>query len=266
MFEVILVDNVSRDGTLEFVQEQYPQVRIIRNSRNVGFTVATNQGVNVSTGKYILWLNTDTVLLPDCLERMVAFLRNNPKAGIVGPKVLNEDGSFQYQCRRGLPTPFASMAYFLGLHKLFQRSSKFNSYLLSLLPEDRQSIVAAVSGCCLMGKRDVLDHIGPLDEAYFGFGEDIDWCVRAKKGGWQVWYYPGAVMYHLKGKGGVHAKPFHKLFGIHQAMWLFYWKNFGGTYPAVVSTLGALTVIASFLASCAIQILRKPTSLSSLVR
>jgi hypothetical protein len=225
-YEVIIVDNASTDGTLrELERRGFPHVRWVRNNRNLGFTKATNQGIRQSSGRHILWLNTDTVLEPGSLRRMCAFLDSAPKAGIVGPKVLNADGSFQAQCRRGMPTPWASLAYFLKLERFFGRSSEAGQYLLRHLPVDEANRVDSVSGCCLMARREVWESIGPLDEAIFGFGEDIDWCVRAQNAGWEVWYLPESVIIHLRGQGGVHAKPYHKVWGIHQAMWVFFNKH-----------------------------------------
>lgn len=254
-YEVIVVDNASTDGTPDLIAEHYPEVRLVRNSGNVGFTKATNQGIVLSSGRYLLWLNTDTILRPDSLAEMCRFLDTHPRAGIVGPKVLNLDGSFQPQCKRGLPTPAASLCYILKLDRLLPNSRVAGQYLLTYLPVDQANQVAAVSGCCLLARREVWDAIGPLDEQIFAFGEDIDWCVRAQHAGWEVWYYPGSVITHLKGQGGVHAKPYHKAWGMHQGMWVFYrnhlmahysWLTTGIVWVSIWSKL-ALTTIAIWL-------------------
>jgi len=236
-YEVIVVDNASTDGTPERLAERYPEVRVIRNERNVGFTKATNQAIAASRGRYLLWLNTDTLLRPDSLRELRDFLDRHPRAGIVGPKVLNPDGSFQLQCRRGVPTPGASLAYMLGLDRVWPRHPVIGGYALTYLPVDEAAIVGAVSGCCLLARRDVWERIGPLDEEIFGFGEDVEWCVRAAEAGWEVWYYPGSVIVHLKGQGGVHSKPYHKVWGIHQAMWVFYRKHLRRRYSPPVTAL-----------------------------
>ena len=233
-YEIIMVDNASTDDTLQVTRERYPEVRIIENDANVGFTIATNQAIRAGSGKYILWLNTDTILEPDSLSKLVEFLEQNPQAGIVGPKVLNADLTFQPQCRRGIPTPVASLSYMLGIDRKLTRKP-FGEYLMRYLPIEETNQVAAVSGCCLLARREVWDRIGPLDEEVFGFGEDIDWCVRAKDAGFEVWYYPGSRIVHLKGKGGVHARPYHKVRGMHQCMWMFYRKHLSAKYPAPVN-------------------------------
>ena len=247
-YEIIVVDNASTDGTPDLIVKHYPTIRLIPNDRNVGFTKATNQGIAASNGKYLLWLNTDTILRPDALFQLVQFLDQHPKVGIVGPKVLNLDGSFQPQCRRGLPTPTASLFYLTKLDRMWPENQQLGQYLLTYLPIDVANEVDAVSGCCLMARREVWDTIGPLDERIFGFGEDIDWCVRAKKAGWEVWYYPASVITHLKGQGGAHSKPYHKAFGIHQAMWVFYRKHFDASYPWLVGRLVEAGILVSLTA------------------
>jgi GT2 family glycosyltransferase len=255
--EVILVDNASTDGTPERVRRRFPWVRVAENRENVGFTRATNQAIRMSSGRYILWLNPDTVLRPDSLVRLRGFLESHPEAGIAGPKVLNADGSFQPQCRRGLPTPWASLSYMLGLHRIWPGSPRFGGYLLSHLPVDAEAEVAAVSGCCLMARREVWQAIGPLDEDIFGFGEDVEWCVRARKAGFEVWYVPQSVIVHLKGQGGAQSRPFHKVWGIHQAMWVFYRKHLSREYPRLVTALVGLGVGTSLVFSVLALALRR---------
>lgn len=246
-YEVILVDNDSSDGTPDLLREHFPRVRVVRNERNVGFTVATNQTIRLSSGRYLLWLNTDTVLRPRSLDDLYQFLELNPKVGIAGPKVLNSDGTFQRQCKRGSPTPFASALYLLRADRLLPKSRLANQYLLRDSSPDSAQPVASVSGCCLMARREVWNQIGPLDERIFGFGEDIDWCLRAARAGWEVWYYPKSVIVHLKGQGGAHSKPYHKLWGMHQAMWVVYRKHFSSARIPLGSACVAAGILVSFV-------------------
>lgn len=247
-FEIICVDNGSNDGTIKFLHNR-PDVRLIENGYNAGFTKGTNQGIDAGTGKYILWLNTDTILEPNSLGEMIDFLDRHPEAGIVGPRVLNPDGSFQPQCKRGMPRPVASLSYALGIDRLFPNSEAISSYLLRFIPDTQTAQVAGVSGCCLMARRAVYEEIGPLDEEMFAFGEDIEWCVRAAKSGWQVWYYPGSTIVHLKGQGGAHAMPYKKIEGMHGCMRIFYRKHLKSEYPAVVSILVNAGITASYASS-----------------
>jgi hypothetical protein len=261
-YEIIVVDNSSSDGTPENIKKYFPDVRLIRNDRNVGFTVAINQAIKISSGRYILLLNTDTILNRDTLFKLYQFMEENPQVGIVGPKVLNPDGTFQPQCKRGMPTPLASLFYISKLDRLWPQSPIVGQYLLVNLPENESHQVASVSGCCLMARREVWQAIGPFDENIFGFGEDIDWCVRARNAGWQVWYYPGSSIIHLKGHGGVHAKPYKKVWAIHQAMWIFYHKHLMPKYlwPVTVSVwLGVkISLILSIIQVWLRQLIRLP--------
>ena len=261
-FEIIVADNGSVDGTLELLRGR-SDVRLIENGWNAGFTKATNQCIAAGSGRYILWLNTDTVLRKDSLSRLIGFLDAHPKAGVVGPKVLNADGSFQAQCRRGLPTPLASLSYLLRLDRLWPRNPSLSRYLLRSLPEDESNIVTAVSGCCLMTRREAVEDVGPLDEQMFAFGEDLDWCVRAAKKGWGVWYYPGSVITHLKGAGGAHSKPYRRIRGMHGCMWLFYKKHLRPRYLPPVTALVALGIGASFVAQMTAAWARRAVRLSS---
>jgi hypothetical protein len=248
-YEVIIVDNASSDGTPEYLRTAFPDVQLIQNKENLGFTKATNQAIRLGSGRYILWLNTDTILKPDTLYKMHRFMESNPKAGIVGPKVLNPDETFQPQCKRGMPTPFAALFYALRLHSLWPHNPVVGKYLLTHLPENQAGQVDAVSGCCLMARREVWEEVGPLDENIFGFGEDIDWCVRAKKADWEVWYYPESVLIHFKGQGGAHAKPYLKVLGIHQAMRVFYRKHLLSQYPWFVNGLVWIGIWVSLMLS-----------------
>lgn len=255
--EIIVVDNGSKDGTVDLLRANYPEVKLIENGANVGFTKGTNQGIAASAGRYLLWLNTDTILRPDSLLILRDFLEAHPQAGIVGPKVLNADGSFQPQCKRGMPTPAASFAYFTKISRFFPQDKTMGQYLLTYLPEDQANQVTAVSGCCLMARREVWDGIGPLDENIFSYGEDIDWCVRATKAGWQVWYYPASQIVHLKGKGGAHSKPYKKAWGMHNGMWVFYRKHLMQNYSPIISAFVGMGIGLGFATTCTKLALRK---------
>lgn len=261
-FEIIIADNGSVDGTLEYLRAR-DDIHLIENGSNVGFTKGTNRCIAASSGEYILWLNTDTVIAEDSLGNLVEFLRSHPSAGVVGPKVLNADGSFQSQCRRGLPTPLASLSYIFGIDRIWPHRPAVSQYLLRSLPEDESNIVTAVSGCCLMTRRETVEQVGPLDEEMFAFGEDLDWCVRAQKMGWEVWYYPGSVITHLKGAGGAHSKPYRKIRAMHGCMWLFYKKHLRPRYLPPVTALVALGISTSFVAQIAAAWARRAVRLTS---
>ena len=261
-FEIIVADNGSVDGTLDFLRTR-SDIRLIENGWNAGFTKATNQCIGASSAEYILWLNTDTVVPEESLGRLIEFLQTHPRAGVVGPKVLNADGSFQPQCRRGLPTPLASLSYVLGIDRIWPRNPTVSRYLLRSLPEDESNMVTAVSGCCLMTRREAIEQVGPLDEQMFAFGEDLDWCFRAQTLGWEVWYYPGSVITHLKGSGGAHSRPYRKIRAMHGCMWLFYKKHLRRQYLPPVTALVAFGIWTSFVTRIAATWARRAVRLSS---
>jgi len=227
--EIILVDNNSQDGTVEIVANHFPTVKLIINDKNVGFSRANNQALKVSKGRFILWLNPDTVLLPNALDTLVAFMDSRPDVAIVGPKVLNKDRTLQGQCRRGFPTPWAMFCYFSGLSELFPHHKLFSKYLMTYQNENVAHEVDAVSGSCLLVRREVMDKIGLLDEDYFMYGEDLDYCYRAKKAGWKVYYTPEAQVIHYGGTAS-RKKPFRSIYEFHRAMWIFYRKHLAQDY------------------------------------
>jgi len=236
-FEVVLVDNCSEDGSAEMVRTSYPRVRLICSESNIGFARANNAALRVARGQYLLWLNNDTVVLPGALDALVRFLEEHPEVGIVGPKVLNSDGSLQLQCRRGLPTLWAALCYVSGLSRVFAKNPFFTGYLLTHLDEDEAASVDAVSGACLMARREVLNQIGYPDEGYFMFAEDLDWCWRAKQAGWQVFYFPDARIIHYGGRGGTLSRPFRATLEFYQSLWRFYRKHLAWRYPFFVNWL-----------------------------
>jgi GT2 family glycosyltransferase len=187
-----------------YIVREFPQARLLRNLSNVGFAKANNQGLAFCEGRYVMLLNPDTIVLTDALELLVSYMDAHPEADIAGPRLLNEDFSFQPQCRRGFPRLINSMAYYTGLNQIFPGNRTLNSYLLSYLPEDEILQVDAVSGSAMMVRRERVDAVGGLlDEAYFIHFEDIDLCYRVKKKSGQVWYVPTAEIVHLKGKSSL---------------------------------------------------------------
>ena len=236
-FEVIVVDNGSEDGTAEMVEEGYPQVALIRNPSNLGYTTPMNQALRRGQGDFLLQLNPDTLVLPRSLDRLLAFMDGHPGAGICGPKVLNPDGTMQAQCRRGESRPLAVISYFLGLHRLFPRSPTFGGYLLNYLDEDEEGEVAGVSGSCMLIRRELVDEIGYLDEGFFAYQEDADFCFRARKAGWKVYYVPEAQITHYGGLGGSGVDPYRSIVEWHRSYWRYYRKNLAGDYPPLFNGL-----------------------------
>ena len=229
-YELIVVDNGSNDGTQTMLAEQFSQVRLIQNQSNFGFAKPMNQAFEVATGRYILALNPDTLLDTDVFSPQVAYLEEITDVGVLIPKVLNGDGSFQAQCRRGEPRPIAVFGYHLGLGKLFPKSKPLNSYLMSWLPEDQIAEVMAVSGSCMFIRRECWEEVGGFDEMFFAYQEDSDFCTRARAKGWKIMYVPLTSITHYGGQGGSKAEPIKAIIEWHRSYYLFYRKHYARDY------------------------------------
>jgi GT2 family glycosyltransferase len=230
LFEVIVVDNNSQDGTIEMVQEKFPNVRLIMNAYNADFVRGTNQALKKSAGRYVLWLNNDTLVLPGALDALVNFMDSNPDCGICTPKVVNRDLTLQKQCRRSFATPWDVFCYFSGLSRLFSKSSLFARYLMTYKAEDEVHETDAVSGCCLLARREVMNQIGLIDERFIIYQDDADYCFRARRAGWKVYYYPKAQIIHFGGLGGTRVHPYRHIFQWHRSYFLYFRKNLARRY------------------------------------
>jgi GT2 family glycosyltransferase len=252
-YEVIVVDNGSQDGVVEMLHAEFPSVEVIENDQNLGFTRPMNQAMRLSHGKYLVLLNPDTLILPEALDTLVAFMQDHPEVGICGPKVLNRDGSLQKPCRRGESRPWAVFTYFSGLARLFPKSRLFGEYLMNYMDEDQTHPVAGVSGSCMLVRRETLNQIGYMDERFFAYQEDADYCYRARQAGWQIYYLPQARIIHYGGMGGSRVQPYRSIYEWHRSYFLFYRKNYAGDYfflfNGLYYTAMFLKLIASLLAN-----------------
>ena len=229
-YEIIVVDNGSQDGTGQMLQDEFPQVRLIQNDVNRGFTVSLNQAMHSAKGVLLVSLNPDTLLTTDVFNTLRKFMQTHPEVGIVTPKVLNSDGSFQKQCRRGEARPLEVFAYFLKLDRLWPKSKTFGAYLLTYLPEDEIAEVKAVSGSCMIIRRELIEQVGYFDERYFAYQEDSDFCFQARQAGWKVYYVPATTIVHYGGQGGSGTRPFHGVYQWHRSYYLYYRKNLASDY------------------------------------
>ncbi len=182
-FEIIVVDNNSQDGTVEMLKDEFPTVQLIVNDHNEGFTRPSNQALQASCGSYALLLNNDTLIQRHALDRLIEFAYAYLEIGNVSPKVLNRDGTLQKQCRRSFATPWDLFCYFSGLSYLFPNSPLFARCLVTYLDENETQSVDAVSGSCMLIRREVMNQIGLLDERFFAYQEDTDYCFPAKQAG-----------------------------------------------------------------------------------
>ncbi|HUV03880.1 MAG TPA: glycosyltransferase family 2 protein [Armatimonadota bacterium] len=198
-FETIVVDNASDDGSAEMVASKYPDVKLIQNKLNLGFAAACNLAFKHSVGRYFLLLNSDTVVLDGALRAMVGFMHSHPDAGAAGCRLLNPDGSLQRSCSRfpSLMTEFFDALY---LSKLFPTSRLFGSYSMSYWDFDEVREVDFAGGSCLIVRREAVEEVGLLDESFFMYVEEADWCYRMWENGWKVYYFPDARVIHLGGE------------------------------------------------------------------
>lgn len=235
-YEIILVDNASTDGTVEAVRKNYPEVRTIVSPTNVGFSRGNNTGIRQACGRYILLLNSDTIMQPDTLEIMVRFMDEHPNVGASGCKIILPDGQLDKACKRGFPTPSASFYYAFGFSKWFPNNPRFTQYQLSHLDSDQDYPVDSLVGAFMLVRREAIDQVGLLDEDFFMYGEDIDWCFRIKQAGRQIYYYPYTHIIHYKGASSSR-KPFKIVYEFHRAMFLFHQKHYKQKYNFFINAL-----------------------------
>ncbi len=226
--EVFVVDNASEDGSVEHIRKNYPFVHLIANAQNVGFAKANNQALVQSKGKYILLINPDTIVQEDTIKNLIKFFEDHDDAGMIGCKILNPDGTLQLPCRRSFPTPWIAFTKTFGLSSLFPRSKLFARYNLTYLDPDKTYEVDAVSGSFMMSRRDVYEKIGGLDESFFMYGEDLDWCYRVQQLGKKVYYVPTTSIIHYKGES-TRRSDIDELKVFYSAMRLFVRKHHTGS-------------------------------------
>jgi len=249
-FEIILVDNNSTDDSVRNIGSTFPQVKLMANQENLGFARANNQAMRIAVGRYILLLNSDTVIEEDTLQVMLDYMEDesNASVGASGCKVILPNGALDKACRRGFPTPSASFYYATGIAKRFPTNPKYNQYQLSHLDPDKEYSVDCLVGAFMVVRREVIEQVGLLDEAYFMYGEDIDWCYRIKQAGWDIKYYPKTKIIHHKGASSSD-KPIRILYEFHRAMLLFYKKHYLKRYSKVTTFLVFMGISANFILS-----------------
>jgi GT2 family glycosyltransferase len=223
--EVVVVDNASSDGSAEAVEREFPSARVIRNPVNLGFAGGVNVGLAAAKEPLVCLLNTDTLVVGDALRALVEYAAAHPEAGVVGPRVLNRDGTLQASCFRfpSLLNLFLSATY---LYKLFPDSSVMNRERLAGVDLTRPTRVDVVSGCCFLVRRAVLEKVGLLDEGYFMYAEETDFCFRARKAGFEVHYAPVGEIVHFG--GGSSRLASRKMFlEFRRSLLRFFAKNHG---------------------------------------
>ncbi len=200
-FEVILIDNCSADGSADMVAAEFPEVRLIRNAENVGFAAANNQGIAIARGRYVLLLNSDTVVIDGAIAKLVAFADARPDVGIVGCRTLFPNGRLQYNCYL-FPSLLNLALSLTRLRKVFRHNRFFGRYRMTWWDYSSVREVDAVAGCVMLVRCRAIDEVGPMAEHYFMYSEDTDWCWRFRRKGWRTMYTPDAVIIHLRDASG----------------------------------------------------------------
>jgi GT2 family glycosyltransferase len=223
--EIFVVDNHSVDNSVAMVKAKFPQVKLIVNQDNVGFAKANNQAIRISTGEYVLLLNPDTLVEEDTFSKCIDFMDATPDCGGLGVKMVDGQGRFLPESKRGIPYPSASFYKLFGLSKLFPKSKKFGAYHATYIGEDETHEVEVLAGAYMMMRRSVLDEVGLLDEDYFMYGEDIDLSYRILKGGYKNYYFPQTRIIHYKGESTKKGS-LNYVYVFYKAMQIFAKKHF----------------------------------------
>ena len=240
--EIIVVDNHSKDDTVAFLRENFPDVRLMASQSNLGFSRGNNMAIREAQGEYILLLNPDTVVGERVLQEAVSFMDAHPEAGGAGVQMLNVDGTCALESRRALPTPWVSFMKMMG---------STERYYMSHLSWDSPQQIEIISGAFCLLRRKALDQIGLLDETFFMYGEDIDMSYRLLKGGWQNWYLPLQIL-HYKGES-TEKTSFRYVHVFYQAMLIFFRKHYGHLSLLITLPIKAAIYFKAFTAFVQMQ-------------
>lgn len=234
--EIFVVDNNSIDNSVDLIKEKFPDVILIANKDNKGFSKANNQAMKLATGEYVLLLNPDTVVEEDTLRKCCDFMDEHPDAGALGVKMLDGKGNFLPESKRGLPTPWVAFYKISGLASIFKKSKKFGRYHLSYLDKDDTNEIEILAGAFMFMRKEALDKVGLLDEDYFMYGEDIDLSYRIIKGGYKNYYFPDTRIIHYKGES-TKKTSVNYVFIFYRAMIIFARKHFSQKNAKAFSVL-----------------------------
>jgi len=246
-YEIIVIDNTSSDNSVEMVMKEFPQVSVIESRENLGFSKANNLGTEKSKGRYVLFLNPDTVVYEDSLLNMVKFMDEHTKAGAATCKLVMPNGKLDDAAHRGFPNPWNSFSYFSGLSKVFPKSKLFGGYNLGFLDISKTHEIDACAGAFMMVRRQAGEKIGWWDEDYFFYGEDLEFCFRLKGEGWKIYFVPSISVLHYKGVSGGIKKVSKEITTANletkkrstnwrfSAMKIFYRKHYQNKYPLLLT-------------------------------
>ncbi len=248
-YEICVVDNASKDKSLEYLKKECPEVLVVGNTENRGFAAAINQGIAATKAPFVLWLNPDTEILEGSFLKTLKLMEEDPHLGILGLQILNPDRSIQLSCRSFPSYETAFFNRYSLMTRLFPQNPLSRKYLKTGDDHSRISPTDWVSGACLLHKRSMIDSLGGLDERFFMYCEDVDFCKRAQSAGWKVLYDPDVkILHHIAGSS--RQVPQKMIFARHRSMWLYYAKNFSRNFIKdfiVASVITFRCIFLSFL-------------------
>lgn len=251
--EVVVVDNHSRDGSVDYLKSRFPEVSFIASRHNLGFARANNLAIRQTQSRYVLLLNPDTIVAEDTLRHALSFMDSHEAAGALGVRMLNATGEKAMESRRGLPTPMTAFYKMSGLCSRFPRSRRFGRYYMSYLPWDEPVQIEIISGAFCLIRRKALDEIGLLDETFFMYGEDIDLSCRILRGGYENWYLPETIL-HYKGES-TKKSSFRYVHVFYEAMLIYFRKYYGH-----LSLLLTLPIKAAIYAKASVALMHMISS------
>jgi hypothetical protein len=240
-YDIYVVDNASKDGSIGRLQENFYNesedglIKFILNNENKGFAYANNFALRQTTSEYVLLLNSDTMVVDNCLEESLKYMETHEDTGVLGCKVVLPDNTLDKACRRSFPDFNVSFYRMTGLSSLFPKSKRFGKYNLTYLDENGTYEVDCVVGAFMLVRSKAIKEVGLLDEIFFMYGEDIDWCYRIKAASWKVIYFSDAKIVHHKGASNSKKQNTRLTYEFYRAMYIFYNKHYKETYPWITT-------------------------------
>ena len=239
--EIIVIDNASEDGSALALREQFHEIKIIENNHNVGFARANNQGIEIAQGRYVCLVNSDIKFIQDCFSQMLSYMEQHSDVGMLGPKLLWQDRSLQWSCRK-YPSLWNTLCPALGLNSIFPRSSFFSSEHMGYFGHDRIICVDVIVGAFMFVRRLALEQVGKMDDVFFMYCEEVDWCKRFAAFGWKIGFFPKAEVIHYGcGSSSMGSARFVKEYCISN---LRYWRKY---HSGIKELLFRLLLILRYL-------------------
>lgn len=249
-YEICVVDNASSDGSLEKLQGDFSKesadglIKFFANIENNGFAFANNIAIKQTTAKYVLLLNSDTIVVDDCLRKCISYMESDKNIGALGCKVVLPDGSLDKACRRSFPDINVSFYRMTGFSRIFPKSKRFGRYNLTYLDENETYEVDSLVGAFMLVRSDTIKEVGLLDESFFMYGEDIDWCYRIKAAGWKIIYYGDPKIIHYKGASS--KQKIRLIYEFHRAMHIFYNEHYKDQHHLTINAFTYMGIWSTF--------------------